>query len=222
MKNLNVFVTAVSAIMIVSALAGFMIVHSVAPDASWAALLVDLAALLALVSACYTIPKMPEFRTEEIADALRDLALGRYERRLIQKDFDGLTDIAQAFNELAGTLSDNSDPSLTRARSGRMGKPEPLVHRPVMLEQHSYHPELGQVQPIQIPVQSPKSSLHDLYEQFKEAHRLQGQETVDFDSFEDMISKTRDQLIQEHNAKSVRFEVVTESGSVALRPRLVR
>ncbi len=37
-----------------------------------------------------------------------------------------------------------------------------------------------------------------------------------------MISKTRDQLMKDHNAKSVRFEVVTESGSVALRPRLVR
>lgn len=217
MKNLRTLMTSVSAISIVTALVGFFIVFQVAPQSALARLLVDIGALVALVSACMTIPKGPNLKTDEIADGLRDLARGRYDRRLVYRDFAELSDIAQAFNELAGTLSDNTDPGLVRIRTPRFPKPEPIVQRPILHEEHSYHPELGQVQPLPV-----KNSLKDLYNQFKEAHRLQGQDAVDFETFENTLDRAKEDLIKKHQVKSVRFEVVLESGEVALRPRLVR
>lgn len=201
----------VSAIVALAAIVGLFIGYSAAPQFALARLLIDIGALIALVSACITIPKTAELRTDEIADGLRDLARGRYDRRLIHKDFAQLSDIAQAFNELAGTLSDNSDPSLLRQ------KLKPVVQRPILNEEHSHHPELGQVQPLPV-----KNTLKDLYEQFKEAHELQGQEAIDYNTFQNTLSKTKEELMKEHQVKSVRFEVVLESGEVALRPRLVR
>lgn len=217
MKNIKALVISVSAISLVAASVGFFIVFQVAPQAALARLLVDVGALVALITACLAIPKAPELKTDEIADGLRDLARGRYERRLVTRDFDSLGDIAQAFNELAGTLSDNTDPGLNRIRAARVPKMEPVVTRQVIGEEHSYHPELGQVQPVQL-----KSSLLDLYREFQEAHRLQGQEAIDFETFENTLDKAREDLIKIHQVKSVRFEVVLESGEVALRPRLIR
>lgn len=217
MKNLRTFIATVSAVSVVAAVVGFFIVFQVAPQSAMARLLVDIGALVALISACVTVPKVADLKTDEIADGLRDLARGRYDRRLVYRDFEELSDIAQAFNELAGTLSDNTDPGLVRIRTPRFPKAEPIVQRPIVHEEHSYHPELGQVQPVPA-----KHSLKDLYDQFKEAHRLQGQEAVDFKTFENTLDKAREQLMGEHKVKSVRFEVVLESGEIALRPRLVR
>ncbi|MES2503447.1 MAG: MXAN_5187 C-terminal domain-containing protein [Myxococcota bacterium] len=217
MKNLKAFVITVSAIVIVTAVVGFFIVFQVAPQSAFARLVVDIGTLIALISACITVPKVADLKTDEIADGLRDLARGRYDRRMVHKDFDQLSDIAQAFNELAGTLADNTDPSLSRNKAARFPKLEPVVQRAALYEEHSYHPELGQVQAVPA-----KNTLTDLYEQFKEAHHLQGQQTVDFDTFETTLSKAKEALVKEHGVKSVRFEVVLESGEVALRPRLVR
>ncbi len=217
MKNLKVFIATVTAISVVAAVVGFLIVFQAAPQSALARLFVDIGTLVALISACVTVPKVAQLKTDEIADGLRDLARGRYDRRLVYRDFAELSDIAQAFNELAGTLSDNTDPGLVRTRAPRFPKIEPVVQRSVMHEEHSYHPELGQVQPL-----PPKHSLRDLYDQFKEAHRLQGQEAIDFETFENTLDKAREDLMGQHQVKSVRFEVVLESGEVALRPRLVR
>ncbi|MEI6805617.1 MAG: MXAN_5187 C-terminal domain-containing protein [Myxococcaceae bacterium] len=217
MKNLRTFIATVSAVSVVAAIVGFFIVFQVAPQSALARLLVDIGALIALISACMTVPKVADLRTDEIADGLRDLARGRYDRRLVFRDFAELSDIAQAFNELAGTLSDNTDPGLVRIRTPRLPKTEPVIQRSVGKEEHSYHPELGQVEPL------PSShSLKDLYEQFKEAHRLQGQDAVDYETFENTLGKAKESLMSQHQVKSVRFEVVLESGEVALRPRLVR
>jgi hypothetical protein len=215
MKNLRTLMTTVSAISILAAVVGFFIVFQVAPQSALARFLVDIGALVAVVSACMTIPKGPNLKTDEIADGLRDLARGRYDRRLVYRDFAELSDIAQAFNELAGTLSDNTDPALVRIKTQQPLRPP--VQRPTFHEEHSYHPELGQVQPIPA-----KHTLKDLYDQFSEAHRLQGQEPVDFETFQDALDKAKEDLISKHQVKSVRFEVVLESGEVALRPRLVR
>lgn len=211
MKNLRTLIAVVSAISIVAAVVGFLIVYQVAPRSALACLFVDLGALIALLSACATIPKTPHLKTDEIADGMRDLARGRYDRRLVYRDFEQLSDIAQAFNELAGTLADNT--GMPRVST----KPEPIVKRPVIQEQHSHHPELGQVQSLPV-----KHSVRDLYEQFKEAHQAQGKEVVSFETFETTLDKATQNLISEHHVKSVRFEVVLESGEVALRPRLVR
>lgn len=213
MKNLRTLIITVSAVSILAAVVGFFIVFQVAPQSALARFLVDMGALVALVSACMTIPKAANLKTDEIADGLRDLARGRYDRRLVYRDFAELSDIAQAFNELAGTLSDNTDPGLVRIKTAL----RPPIQRPVFNEEHSYHPELGQVQALPV-----KNTLKDLYDQFKEAHRLQGQEAVDFETFENTLDRAKEDLMSKHQVKSVRFEVVLESGEVALRPRLVR
>lgn len=222
MKNLKTLILAVSAISFAASAVGFFIVYRVAPQSAFACLFIDLGALIALLSACVTLPKGPDLKIDEISDGLRDLARGRYDRRLVYRDFAELSDIAQAFNELAGTLSDNTDPGLVRIRAFRQAAPtgpEPIVQRPATLEVHSHHPELSAVEPL--PAHH-TTSVKDLYEQFKEAHLAQNKQVVDFKTFENTLDKATQNLIREHQVKSVRFEVVLESGEVALRPRLIR
>lgn len=215
MKNLKIFLLTVSAIALLTTMVGFAIIYSVAPQSAWARLLIDLGGLTALISACLLVPKTAELRTEEVADALRDLANGRYDRRLVHRDFAQLSDIAQAFNELAGTLSDN--PNLMKSSSPQLPKLKPVAGKHTIDGSHSHHPELGQVQPI-----PSNQTLKELYEQFKEAHELQGNETVEFSAFESTLLEAQDELMKEHQVRSVRFEVVLEGEEVALRPRLLR
>lgn len=217
MTHVKTLISTLSAIFVVAMGVSFLIVYRVAPQAAWACFFVDIGALIALLGTCLSLPKSPPLKTDEISEGLRDLARGRYDRRLVYRDFGSLSDVAQAFNELAGTLADNADPALVRIRNARLAKPEPVVKRPVLPEQHSHHPELGQVQAFPV-----KHSNRDLYEQFKEAHKAQNKEVVAFEAFEQTLHKATQDLMREHQVKSVRFEVVLESGEVALRPRLLR
>ncbi|MBH1988755.1 MAG: hypothetical protein I8H75_03315 [Myxococcaceae bacterium] len=220
MKNLKVFTGWVSAVSMLAACVGFLIVFQVAPQAAIARFCVDLGALLALVAIVVAVPKTQELRSDEVTDALRDLARGKYERRLASKENDPLSGVIQAFNELAGTLSDNADPGIHRLKSFRSLRYEPVVARQMVHEAHSFHPELGQVQPL--PRAFEGRNLRALYEEFREAHKKFGNEPSDFETFAETLDRAREELMKQHQVKSVRFEVVLESGEVALRPRLVR
>jgi hypothetical protein len=265
-KSLRTLLIIIPAVMVLSALVGFFITFSSSPQAAYARIFIDLGALVALMSACMTLPKPKELRVEEVVDSIRDLARGRYDKRLSQSDFAELEPIAQAFNELAGTLSDSADPGISSLRYQYVRKVE-VAPRPVVInENHSHHPELGPVQPVQLqkqaaleqeslfPVasQSPEltpshdvaapqevqeapkvspdaptplpamSDVYDLYDLFCDAHKQNQRDPIDFDTFRSTIDKARDDLMAAHQCRSIRFEVVLESGEVALRPRLVR
>lgn len=338
MKNKRILLISIPVIIIISAVIGCVITFSSAPHAALARVFIDIGALFALVSITYSLPKPEPLHIDDIVDGLRDLARNRFDRRLPIKEQDELHQIRQAFNELAGTLSDSRDPSLTHIRYNPMNRVE-LKVTPLPNIHHSHHPELGQVksaadefmpsarapaavlekvehnvtepdavepavetsalsenleelplapaaavdtmmqeehpfsatmlgseppalesptphietkseiapldrnepqpeaqpapQPQTKSTQSPRrpesypsgigaADLFFLFERFKAAHEQPAHNTVDFDSFMSTVNKAREDLIRAHQCKDVRFEVVTEAGAVALRPRLIR
>ena len=276
MKSIKNLFVIIPAVIVLTAIVGFFITFPSAPQSAYARIFIDLGVLIALLSACMTIPKPPEVRTDGIVNALRDLARGRYETRLNSADFDELNPIAQAFNELAGSLSDSGDPNINRLRYQyiRNQEPVPTAER-VFDEQHSHHPELGHVEAVtlysnvpamimpraheelsmvptpsysdnsQIPEFSsfisesassemtpaqdipqeptaPKGELEELYDRFCHAHHQLNKEPIDFEEFQATIEKAREDLLEAHHCRGVRFEIVMESDEVALRPRLIR
>jgi HAMP domain-containing protein len=149
MKSIKNLFVIIPAIIVVSTIVGFFITFPSAPQSAYARIFIDLGVLIALLSVCMTIPKPRKIRTDGIVNALRDLARGRYETRLNSKDFDELNPIAQAFNELAGSLSDSGDPKINQLRYEYIRNQEPVATAErVFNEQHSHHPELGHVEAV--------------------------------------------------------------------------
>ena len=141
MKNIRILLISIPVIIIVSAIIGCVITYSSAPHAALARIFIDIGALIALVSITYTLPKPEPIQIDDIVDGLRDLAKNRFDRRLSVRDQDELFQVRQAFNELAGTLSDSRDPSLTHIRYNPMNRIE-LKVTPIPNAHHSHHPEL--------------------------------------------------------------------------------
>ena len=259
MKNKRILLICIPAILVISSAIGCIITFSSAPHAALARIFIDIGALVALLSITNSLPKPDPLQTDDIVDGLRDLAKNRFDRRQPIKEQDELHQVRQAFNELAGTLSDSRDPSLTHIRYNPMNRVE-LKVSPLALAAHSHHPELGQPQPkpqtelatepepephaqpqlelAQTPepehkpineAQRPEAypseigaaDLFFLFERFKAAHD-KPENAVDFDSFLSTVQNTREQLMRSHHCKDVKFEVVTDAGAVALRPRLIR
>ncbi|MBM3887112.1 hypothetical protein FJ364_04215 [Candidatus Dependentiae bacterium] len=146
MKNLRNLYIIIPAVIVLTAIVGFFITFPSSPPAAYARIFIDLGVLIALLSACMTLPKTPELRTDEVADAIRDLARGHYDRRLNSQEFEELNPIVQAFNELAGTLADSGDPNINRLRYQYVRKQDPEIAEKTI--QHSHHPELGLVEVI--------------------------------------------------------------------------
>lgn len=143
MKHLRNLYIIIPAVVILSATVGFFITFPAAPHAAYARIFIDLGVLIALISAFMTVTKAPELPTDEITDAIRDLARGHYDTRLNSKNFEELNNIAQAFNELAGSLSESADPNINRLRYQYVRKENPEVEI-----QHSHHPELGPIEAV--------------------------------------------------------------------------
>lgn|GEM_PF-6803514 len=314
MKNTRILLIAIPVVIIFSAIIGCALTYGSAPHAALARIFIDIGALIALVSITYTLPKPEKTNTDDIVDGLRDLAKNRFDRRLVLKDHDELFQVRQAFNELAGTLSDSRDPSLTHIRYNPMHRVE-LKVTPLPMVNHSHHPELGQVrsapdiksistppaavitypdprpdpdafseeefsdhafeqaprvpeldmqaeeastslvseptpmqepvlasapEPLPEPEHEPEPELVDqarpetypsdigaadlffLFERFKAAHERPEDTNLDFDTFLSSVMKAREDLIRAHQCRDVKFEVVSDAGAVALRPRLVR
>jgi len=328
----------IAGIIIVSAIIGCAITYGYSPNAAFARVFIDIGALFSLTWLASRSPKQETINTDDIVDGLRDLAKNRFDKRLQVREQDELFQVRQAFNELAGTLSDSRDPSLTHIRYNPMNRVE-LKVTPLPMVNHSHHPELGQVhtapelksistpgpavitypdprsvfpsvypkepsttqlemnsemafetgpQPVQAeaalepscekvfaahqaeeslapeqalvpepmpeaipapaamqemhqepePVQAPApareerpesypsdigaADLFFLFERFKAAHDRPEETGLDFDSFLSSVKKAREDLIRTHHCRDVKFEVVSNAGAVALRPRLIR
>lgn len=336
MKNTRILLISIPTIIIISAAIGCAITYGTAPNAALARIFIDIGALIALVSIAYNLPKPETLNTDDIVDGLRDLARNRFDRRLSLREQDELTQVRQAFNELAGTLGDSRDPSLTHIRYNPMNRVELRV-TPLPVAHHSHHPELGQVRAApelkaiesvsepapeapaepavitypdptpnlsilmenkvsdhaleQTPQEEPEvqpemvfqaeelalaelapaelapaelapeplaaaptefaaaeptlpppapqpiapparpetypsdigaADLFFLFERFKAAHERPDEANIDFDSFLSTVKKAREDLIRAHHCRDVKFEVVSDAGAVALRPRLIR
>jgi hypothetical protein len=304
-KNIRILLISIPAIIVTSAIIGCVITFGAAPHAALARICIDIGALIALVWIAYTLPKPEVLDTDDIVDGLRDLAKNRFNRRLAAKDHDELFQVRQAFNELAGTLGDSRDPSLTHIRYNPMNRIEVKVS-PLVEKHHSLHPELGQVRaapelseeepkpepavitypdptpnlaalteelisdhafeqapdveapapkddetltmmemppsPEEVHLPAPQldlppapparpetyasdigaADLFFLFERFKSAHDQADSNAIDFDSFLTTVKQAREELMRAHHCKDVKFEVVSEAGAVALRPRLIR
>ncbi len=144
MKHQRILTITVPTVIVLASMVGFFTTFGVAKEAAFARILIDMGALVALMCVVMTTPKPTELRTDEIVNALRDLVRGRYDRRITDRDLGELNDIAQAFNELAGVLSDSRDPNISHLRY-RLPQQAELVPRPIINEQHSIHPEIGDV-----------------------------------------------------------------------------
>lgn len=145
MKNIRVLRISIFVIIATSALIGFAISYSIDPTTSIARLLIDTGALIALLWITHSAPRTDDICVDDIVDGLRDLARNRFDRRLSVKDQDELFQVRQAFNELAGTLSDSRDQSLTHIRYNPTHR---LESKGILFSasSHSHHPELGKVQ----------------------------------------------------------------------------
>lgn len=344
MKNTRILLFSIFAVMITSTVIGCFITYGLAPTAALARIFIDIGATIALAWIAYSLPKPEIVNADDIVDGLRDLAKNRFDRRLVIRENDELFQVRQAFNELAGTLSDSRDPSLTHIRYNPMHRVE-LKVTPLPVANHSLHPELGQVRsapemtPLPMPVQPavitypdptpnlsfltenvsdhaleqapatvpelemhaelleeepreeapqvyaeellpvelrseetmmpeayfealaeaipepmaaepiaeapqpepmaamptpaparPESYASDigaadlffLFERFKAAHDDAEQNNIDFDTFLMSVQQAREDLIRTHKCRDVKFEVVSQGGAVALRPRLIR
>lgn len=273
MKNIRIIRISIPFIIVISAIVGCAITYSQAPHAALARIFIDIGALIALLSITYTLPKPELLRIDDIVDGLRDLARNRFDRRLPLREQDELFQVRQAFNELAGTLSDSKGSSLTHIRYNPMNRVEPMA-TPMPPVHHSLHPELGQVKtapeitnaiaameedfsisnitPVAIPgpilaerveakieaePEAPQAiqakpetypsdigaaDLFFLFERFKAAHEKPEESNIDFGDFMTTVHKTREDLMRAHSCRDVKFEVVNNSGAVALRPRLIR
>ena len=140
MKGSQKLIAVVSAVVILASLTGLYVTYDLDPQGSFARLFIDLGALIAIISACLAIPKPRSLPIYEFSDALRALSGRKYDKRLLE-DYGELNEVAQAFNELAGNLSDREDSSLGPIKF-RGQKATPIE------TQHSHHPEIGAVKAI--------------------------------------------------------------------------
>jgi len=139
LKTLKTFIITIVAIIAVADLFGFVLVYFQAPNLALARFFVDVGVIVALIYVCMAALKPISLPTDEIAQAIRELAQGKYNRRLGQ-EYEQLNDIAQAFNELAGSLADQRSISLAPALVQAQEKQKNMTIA------HSYHPELGTVE----------------------------------------------------------------------------
>ena len=135
---------ALSLCVIIAAIAGFIIVFRANTTAAWVRLVLDilLVGVIHFVVRDFVAP--PRATATQITDALRELARGHYHKRLDAESFGDLTEAAHAFNELAGVMSDRLDPHVGVVRY------RPKQNRDEADVNHSYHPELGSVRPIDV------------------------------------------------------------------------
>lgn len=64
--------------------------------------------------------------------------------------------------------------------------------------------------------------IEDLFSQYARARKENNLNEITFEVFKKTIDETRKVLLTQHECKAVKFDVVSEKGEVALRPRLVR
>lgn len=123
---------------------GFYLVFKNSPSAAYARLAVDAGVLVAVFMAFSQSGKLAPRQIGQLSGALRKLAAGRTDTRLDAETFDDLSEAAQAFNELAGSMTDRDDPALGAVRvQKRGGTPDGDL-----ANNHSRHPELGTVRPM--------------------------------------------------------------------------
>jgi hypothetical protein len=310
-KNHRTLSITVLTIVSVAALLGFGITLGFSAQGALARIVIDVGVLAAVAFVLTMMPKKEPLRCDDIADAMREIARGRYHKRLNDMEFGELKPIAQAFNELAGTLAD-SQKSAEDALRYQVPIRSELLGRGIVNTAHSIHPELGPVQTLEafeakelgapnnrdllqtvvsasaradlssnelyekngseiiadsadsisttahsqdnantdvdassdadsdsdafeadsIPTDSAATArdimltfeqlMPDLYKQFEQAHEVYQRRPISFAAFESTVSQAREELIRAHQCRDVRFEVVFESGEVALRPKLIR
>ncbi|GEM_PF-6716440 len=133
---------ALSLCVIIAAIAGFIIVFRANTTAAWVRLVLDLLLVGVIHFVVRDFVAPPRATATQITDALRELARGHYHKRLDAESFGDLTEAAHAFNELAGVMSDRLDPHVGVVRY------RPKQNRDEADVNHSYHPELGSVRPI--------------------------------------------------------------------------
>lgn len=126
----------------IAALAGFIIVFRADRTAAWVCLGLDVLLMGVLHFVVRDSVAPPRATATQITDALRELARGHYHKRLDAESFGDLTEAAHAFNELAGVMSDRLDPHVGVVRYRPKSAPDGADIN------HSYHPELGSVRPI--------------------------------------------------------------------------
>jgi hypothetical protein len=114
-------------------------------------------------------------------------------------------------------LADVAEPIVAAAPAAFEAMPEPT---PEPAEQVIEEPKPAR--PEAYPSDIGAADLFFLFERFKAAHEKPSDNDIDFDSFLSSVKKAREDLIRTHHCRDVKFEVVTEGGAVALRPRLIR
>jgi hypothetical protein len=245
MKNYKFIIFTLCSILGLDAIAGFTITLDYSTVTAYIRLFIEFALIIGIASVSYKSLKPAEpLNTESISDALRDLARERYHTRLTEIEPKELNEIVQAFNELAGSLADKHQTKRDLESAFIKLNKKPTIN--LLNTNHSYHPEIGPVKIVEkseeyietknndiitesdnktMQDNSPNQvfvSIDDLYDKFINAQRSLEMLPVSFEIFKDTIETAKKDLVELYQCKDVDFEVVTENGATALRPKLIR
>ncbi|MEM7589226.1 MAG: MXAN_5187 C-terminal domain-containing protein [Myxococcota bacterium] len=72
------------------------------------------------------------------------------------------------------------------------------------------------------PVSISQNELKRLHEQLIQAQKANGEKPLDFNSLQDVVTRTTKQIFAQHACQGIAFEVIRHEGKVTLQPRILR
>ena len=72
------------------------------------------------------------------------------------------------------------------------------------------------------PITISQQELKRLHEQLLQAQKANGEQPLDINSLQEIVTRTTKQIFAQHACQAVAFEVVRHEGKVTLQPRIVR
>lgn len=67
-----------------------------------------------------------------------------------------------------------------------------------------------------------QTQLKRLHEQLVQAQQANGEQSLDFNSLQEVVHRTTKQIFAQHSCQGVAFEVIRHQGKVTLQPRILR
>lgn len=210
------------AVAVTSAI-GFLVAYQSAPNIAWGRLFIDLGVILAIIFLSFAFRRRSESETKQpipsptpvipIQNPADDLSMHSHHPEIGS---------VKALNLMRDNLSQLSSNNKKNLFDSEVGVPTKIK-------------EISNIEPEKISDFSKEQSVHahnpdndttihieDLFAQYSQARKENKLSEISFETFQQTVEDTRKALLTRHECKGVRFDVVTNSGDVALRPRLIK
>lgn len=165
MKNRRYLLIAVGAAVLMTAMVGFFITLDVSPQIAYARLFIDVGLGLGMMALVLAFFKEPELPVQGLINALSHLKNGKYQTRVLPEQLGLLQSLGVSINDLAKSLEDSFNrqeeikrnlraellPNFREKEKEKEKVPTEIPFKePIFRPEHSFHPELGPVEPIAI------------------------------------------------------------------------